>query len=165
MLIPLDGSEEGYTNVRSLLSWMRGNPVTEHNLDLALGNIINNPQFGRIYFKPQPKQNREYGPGGRKNHAFGQKEEPKKSTTIDQQEYVNGRKNHAFAPREIVAQKQSTETDGWQFTIDRLLKEWVTPGQQVKLQNEYNSGVAAGKSRREIAASLGAMVRDQKRGR
>src|SRR5450755_643248 len=69
-LIGLDGSEEGYANVRSLLGWMRGNPVTQHNLDLALGNIINNPQVGqRIHFKPQPKQERPYGPGGKLNHA------------------------------------------------------------------------------------------------
>jgi hypothetical protein len=70
LLIGLDGSEEGYANVRSLLGWMRGNPVTQHNLDLALGNIINNPQFGRIYFKPQPKQDRSIGPGGKINHAL-----------------------------------------------------------------------------------------------
>jgi hypothetical protein len=70
LLIGLDGSEEGYANVKSLLGWMRGNPVTGHNLDLALGNIINNPQFGRIYFKPQPKQDRSIGPGGKINHAL-----------------------------------------------------------------------------------------------
>jgi hypothetical protein len=50
MLIGIDGSEEGYQNVASLLGWMRGNAVTAHSLDLALGNIINNPQFGRIHF-------------------------------------------------------------------------------------------------------------------
>jgi hypothetical protein len=75
LLIGLDGSEEGYANVRSLLGWMRGNPVTQHNLDLALGNIINNPQFGRIYFKPQPKQDRSIGPGGKINHALVNKSE------------------------------------------------------------------------------------------
>jgi hypothetical protein len=47
-----------------------GNPVAGHNLDLALGNIINNPQFGRIHFKPQPKQDRRIGPGGKINHAL-----------------------------------------------------------------------------------------------
>src|ERR1700730_7235031 len=70
LLIGLDGSEEGYTNVKSRLGWMRGNPVTEHNLGLALGNIINNPQFGRIHFKPQSKQDRSIGPGGRINHSI-----------------------------------------------------------------------------------------------
>jgi hypothetical protein len=74
-MIGLDGSEEGYANVRSLLGWMRGNPVTGHNLDLALGNIVNNPQFGRIYFKPQPKQDRSIGPGGRLNHSIVNKSE------------------------------------------------------------------------------------------
>lgn len=47
LLVGLDGSPEGYQNVLSLLSWFRGNPVTSHNLDLALGNIINNPQVGQ----------------------------------------------------------------------------------------------------------------------
>jgi hypothetical protein len=75
LLIGLDGSEEGYANVASLLGWMRGNPVTVHNLDLALGNVINNPQFGRIYFKPQPKQDRSIGPGGKINHALVNKSE------------------------------------------------------------------------------------------
>jgi hypothetical protein len=75
LLIGLDGSEEGYANVASLLGWMRGNPVTQHNLDLALGNIINNPQFGRIYFKPQPKRDRSVGPGGKINHALVNKSE------------------------------------------------------------------------------------------
>ena len=63
MLIGLDGSEEGYQNVKSLLGWMRGNPVTDHNLDLALPNITNNIQFGRIHFKPQPRADRAYGRG------------------------------------------------------------------------------------------------------
>jgi hypothetical protein len=50
MLIGLDGSEEGYQNVASLLGWMRGNAVTAHSLDLALSNVTNNIQFGRIHF-------------------------------------------------------------------------------------------------------------------
>jgi hypothetical protein len=73
--IGLDGSEEGFENCASLLAWMRGNPVTEHTLDLALGNIINNPQFGTIHFKPQPKQDRSIGPGGRLNHSIVNKSE------------------------------------------------------------------------------------------
>jgi hypothetical protein len=75
LLIGLDGSEEGYQNLKSLLGWMRGNPVTQHNLDLALGNIINNPNFGRTHFRPQPKQDRSYGPGGKLNHALVNKSE------------------------------------------------------------------------------------------
>jgi hypothetical protein len=167
MLIGIDGSEEGYANVRSLLGWMRGNPVTGHNLDLALGNIINNPQFGRIYFKPQPKQSREVVQG-RPDHAFGQEEPKPKSSapSIQQQEFVSGRRNHAFAPPEIIAKQAAVEApDAWQEIINLHMKEWVTPGQQAKLENELNSGLAAGRSRREIAASLGAIVRDQRRGR
>jgi hypothetical protein len=167
LLIGLDGSEEGYTNVRSLLGWMRGNPVTGHNLDLALGNIINNPHFGRIYFKPQPKQSREVVQG-RPNHAFGQEEPKPKSAApgIQQQEFVNGRRNHAFTPPGTVAKQAAVEApDAWQEIINLHMKEWVTPGQHARLENELNAGLAAGRSRREIAATLGAIVRDQRRGR
>jgi hypothetical protein len=75
LLIGLDGSPEGYQNVATLLGWFRGNPVTSHNLDLALGNVVNNAKFGRIHFHPQPKQSREYGPGGLLNHAVVNKSE------------------------------------------------------------------------------------------
>jgi hypothetical protein len=68
MLIGLDGSPEGYQNVAALLGWMRGNRVTEHNLDLALSNITNNIQFGRIHFKAQPKADRSIV-GGLINHS------------------------------------------------------------------------------------------------
>ena|ERR1700722_2871097 len=96
MLIGLDGSEEGYQNVASLLGWMRGNPVTDHNLDLALSNITNNIQFGRIHFKPQPRADRAYGPGGKLNHAFGLKDEPAKSAEVQQEFHRSGRRNHAY---------------------------------------------------------------------
>jgi hypothetical protein len=168
LLIGLDGSEEGYTNVASLLGWMRGNPVTSHNLDLALGNIINNPQFGRIHFKPQPKQARPYGPGGKLNHAFGKTEEPKKAAAVgvQQQEYVNGRKNHAYVPPEEAAKKVAVEApDAWQEICQLHLKEWVTQGQRAKLEAEYNSGIASGKSWREIDAALGEIVKGWERGR
>jgi hypothetical protein len=75
LLIGLDGSEEGYQNVATLLGWFRGNAVTAHHLDLALGNVINNAQFGRIHFHPQPKQDRSIGPGGKINHALVNKSE------------------------------------------------------------------------------------------
>jgi hypothetical protein len=168
LLIGLDGSEEGYTNVASLLGWMRGNPVTGHNLDLALGNIINNPQFGRIHFKPQPKQARPYGPGGKLNHAFGKTEEPKKAAAVgvQQQEYVNGRKNHAYTPPEDAAKKVTVQApDAWQQICQLHLKEWVTPGQRDKLQAEYNAGIASGKSWREIGTALGQIVKSRERGR
>ena len=39
LLVSLDGSEEGYQNVSSILGWLRGNQVTAHGLDIALGNV------------------------------------------------------------------------------------------------------------------------------
>jgi hypothetical protein len=51
LLIGIDGSEEGYQNVASLLGWMRGNSITAHSLDLALGNIINSPKVGQRIFQ------------------------------------------------------------------------------------------------------------------
>jgi hypothetical protein len=75
LLIGIDGSEEGYQNVATLLGWFRGNTVTAHHLDLALGNCVNNAQFGRIHFAPQPKQDRSIGPGGKINHALVNKSE------------------------------------------------------------------------------------------
>jgi len=165
MLIGLDGSEEGYQNVKSLLGWMRGNPVTDHNLDLALSNITNNIQFGRIHFKPQPRADRAYGPGGKLNHAFGQKEEPKKVAAQGQPEYVNGRKNHAYTPPENAAKKPAEAPDAWHQICKLHLKEWVTPGQRDKLQAEYDAGIATGKSWREIGAALGQIVKGWERGR
>jgi hypothetical protein len=168
LLIGLDGSTEGYQNVASLLGWMRGNPVTAHNLDLALGNIINNPKVGqRIHFKSQPRQQDRSVVQGRFNHAYGQEEKPKpKATGVQQQEYVNGRKNHAYtSPEEAVKKVATQPVDSWQQIIDIQMKEWTTPGQQVKLQNELNAGLAAGRSRSDISMSLAAIIRDQHRGR
>ena len=100
---------------------------------------------------------------------FSGPEEPKPKAAavgVQQQEYVNGRKNHAYTPPGCATKQVAVEgPDAWQEIINLHMKEWSTPGQQVKLQNELNAGVAAGKSRREIAASLGAIVRDQRRGR
>ena len=73
-LVGIDGSEEGYQNVATLLGWFRGNAVTAHHLDLALGNVINNAQFGRIHFHPQPKADRSIV-GGRLNHSLVNKSE------------------------------------------------------------------------------------------
>jgi hypothetical protein len=166
LLIGLDGSEEGYTNVASLLGWMRGNPVTGHNLDLALGNIINNPQFGRIFFKPQPRQQDRSVVQGRPNHAFGQEEPKPKAAATHQQEYVNGRKNHAYTPPEEAAKKVAVQApDAWQEICQLHLKEWVTPGQRAKLQAEYDAGIATGKSWREIGAALGQIVKGWERER
>ena len=165
MLIGLDGSEEGYQNVASLLGWMRGNPVTEHNLDLALGNIINNIQFGRIHFKPQPRADRPYGPGGKLNHAFGQKHEPAKSVEVQQEFHPSGRRNHAYKPTPDGAAKPAPAPDAWQQICQLYLKQWVTPGQRAKLEAEYNAGIATGKSWREIGTALGQIAKGWKRGR
>jgi hypothetical protein len=167
LLIGLDGSEEGYANIASLLGWMRGNPVTRHNLDLALGNIINNPQVGRrIHFKPQPKQQDRSVVQGRRNHAFGQEEPKAKAATTETREFVNGRRNHGYIPPEDAAKKTAIQVpDAWQEIINIQMREWSIPGQQVKLQNELNAGLAAGRSRRDISSSLAAIIRDQQRGR
>ena len=165
MLIGIDGSEEGYQNVASLLGWMRGNPVTEHNLDLALGNIINNIQFGRIHFKPQPRADSAYGPGGKLNHAFGQKDEPAKSVEVQQEFHPNGRRNHAYKPTQDAATKPTPAPDAWKEICQLHLKEWVTPGQRDKLRAEYDAGIATGKSWREIGAALGQIVKGWERGR
>jgi hypothetical protein len=167
LLIGLDGSEEGYQNIATLLGWFRGNPVTSHNLDLALGNVVNNAKFGRIHFKPQPRQQDRSVVLGRPNHAFGQEEpKPKAAAANHQQEYVNGRKNHAYTPPEEAQKKVAVQApDAWKEICQLHLREWVTPSQQDKLQNEYNAGLAAGKSHRHIATSLAAIIRDQHRGR
>src|ERR1700733_12559636 len=165
MLIGLDGSEEGYQNVASLLAWMRGNPVTDHNLDLALGNITNNIQFGRIHFKPQPRADRAYGPGGKLNHAFGQKDEPAKSVEVQQEFHPNGRRNHAYKPTQDASAKSAPAPDAWQEICQLHLREWVTQGQRAKLEAEYSAGIASGKSWREIAAALGHIVKARERGR
>ncbi len=73
-LVGIDGSEEGYQNVATLLGWFRGNAVTAHHLDLALGNIVNNAKFGRIHFHPQPKADRSIV-GGLINHSIVNKTE------------------------------------------------------------------------------------------
>ena len=166
LLIGLDGSEEGYQNVATLLGWFRGNPVTSHNLDLALGNVINNAKFGRIYFHPQPRQQDRSVVQGRPNHAFGQEEPKPKAPTTGLPEYVNGRKNHAYVPPEEAAKKVAAQApDAWQEICQLYLKKWVTPGQRAKLEAEYNAGIASGKSWREIGTALGQIVKGWERGR
>src|SRR5580692_817122 len=117
MLIGIDGSNEGYQNVLSLLGWMRGSAVTAHSLDLALGNIINNPQVGqRIHFHPQPKQQDRSVVQGRPNHAWGQEEPKPKAAAagVQGQEFVNGRRNHAYVPPEGAQKKVAAAVpDSW----------------------------------------------------
>lgn len=161
--IGLDGSEEGFENCASLLGWMRGNPVTEHNLDLALGNIINNPQFGRVHFKPAPKQDRSIV-GGLINHARTHRDEPKSSEP--QVEYRNGRRNHASEVQpKPQANKSEPAVDSWKQIVDLRMCQWTTHGQQAILQAEYDRGIATGKSWREIGAALGQIVKGWERGR
>jgi hypothetical protein len=161
--IGLDGSDEGFENCASLLGWMRGNPVTEHTLDLALGNIINNPQFGRVHFKPAPKQDRSIV-GGRINHSLIHRNEPKSSEP--QVQYRNGRRNHASEvqpkPHES---KSEPAVDSWKEIVDRYRAQWITPGQKATLDAEYNRGIQTGKSWREIGAALGQIVKGWERGR
>jgi hypothetical protein len=161
--IGLDGSEEGFENCASLLAWMRGNPVTEHNLDLALGNIINNPQFGRVHFKPLPKQDRSIV-GGRINHALTHHDEPKSNEP--QVQYRNGRRNHAseIQPKPHES-KPAPVADPWKEIVGRYMTQWTTHGQQAILQAEYNRGTATGKAWRDIGAALGQIVKGWERGR
>jgi hypothetical protein len=170
LLVAIDGSEEGYQNVKSLLEWMRGSAVTARSLDLALGNLINNPKPGqRIHFHPQPKSQDRSVVQGRANHAFAAVDEPKPKAAagIQQQEFVNGRRNHGYIPPEEATKKVTAQAplDAWQEIINIQLKDWVTANQQVRLENEYKAGLASGKSLRDISSSLAVMVKDRHRGR
>lgn len=160
--IGLDGSDEGFENCASLLGWMRGNHVTEHTLDLALGNIINNPQFGRVHFKPAPKQDRSIV-GGRINHALTHREEPK--TNESQVDYRNGRRNHASEVQKPQESKTAPTVDSWKQIVDLCMRRWTTHGQQATLQAEYDRGISTGSSWREIGAALGQIVKGWERGR
>jgi hypothetical protein len=166
-LIGIDGSEEGYKNVESLLSWMRESSVTARGLDIALGNLLNNPQPGqRIYFHPRPPQQDRSVVGGKPNHAFG--EQPKAAAAGAQQEFhPNGRRNHSYVDPAADAAKQVTAAprDAWAEIIQMQLKDWTLPSQEARLQNEYAAGVKAGKSDRDISSSLQAIIRDRQRGR
>jgi hypothetical protein len=169
LLIGIDGSPEGYQNVLSLLSWFRGNSVTSHNLDLALGNIINNPQVGqRIHFHPQPKQQDRSVVQGRPTHAWGQEEPKPKAAAagVQGQEFVNGRRNHAYVPPEGAQKKVAAAVpDSWREIVQIQLRDWTVPSQQTRLENEYKAGVAAGRTNREISESLAILIKDQHRGR
>lgn len=160
--IGLDGSEEGSENCASLLGWMRGNPVTEHTLDLALGNVMNSPQFGRVHFKPAPKQHRSIV-GGRINHSLTHRDEPRSSEP--QVEYRNGRRNHASEVRQKTMETPAPVPDAWQQIVNHHMTQWVTHSQKATLEAEYNRGIATSKSWREIGAALGQIVKRWGRGR
>jgi hypothetical protein len=165
-LVSIDGSEEGYKNVESLLSWMRGNSVTAAHLDMALGNLMNNPNPGqRIHFHARPPQQDRSVVGGKPNHAFNYKEEPKPAAGILQQEFINGRRNHAYVSPDAAKKVPAQPVDAWAEIIAIQLKDWVLPNQEARLQNEYKAGVAAGRTNRDISTSLAAIIRDRQRGR
>jgi hypothetical protein len=167
-LVGLDGGEEGYMNAKSLLEWTkgRGGAVTARSLDLALSNLINSPLPGqRIHFHSRSAQQDRSVVQGRPNHAFNQPE-VKKAAVGDNREYIGGRKNHAWTPPgEAAKNVTAAPVDAWQRIIEIQLKDWVTPSQEARLQNEYKAGVAAGKSLRDISTSLQGMIKDRQRGR
>jgi hypothetical protein len=159
--------DQGFSNVSVLLSWLlnRRYAITEQVLTMAVGNC-QNTSHRKLYWKEGPKQDRAYGPGGKLNHAFGQKDEPAKSVEVQQEFHPNGRRNHAYTPTQDAATKPArAATDAWQQTCQLHLKEWVTQGQRAKLEGEYNAGIASGKNWREIGAALGHIVKGWERGR
>jgi hypothetical protein len=126
-----------------------------------------NYRFQRVSLGTElPKQSREYV-HGRPNHAFGETEDSKpKAATVQQSEYVNGRKNHGYVPPEEAAKKVAVQApDACREICQLHLKQWITQGQRVKLESEYNAGIASGKSWREIGAALGQIVKGWERGR
>ena len=130
-LVGIDGSPEGYMNVKSLLEWMRGSVVSSHSLDLALSNLINSPKPGqRIHFHARPEQQDRSVVQGKPNHAWGQKEEPKKAAVagVQGQEFVNGRRNHAYVPPEEAQKKVAVAApDAWAEIISLQLRDCLRP--------------------------------------
>jgi hypothetical protein len=158
--------DQGFSNVSVILAWLlnRCYAITERGLTMALGNCQTNGRR-KVYWKEGPKQDRAYGPGGKLNHAFGQKDEPAKPAEAQQEFHPNGRRNHSYTPPENAAKKPAEAPDAWKEICQLHLKEWVTPGQRAKLEAEYNSGIATGKSWRDIGAALGQIVKSRERGR
>jgi hypothetical protein len=67
-------------------------------------------------------------------------------------------------PPENTAKIPAETPDAWKEICQLNLKERVTQGQRVKLESEYNAGIASGKSWREIGAALGQIVKGWERG-
>lgn len=157
---------KGFSNVSVLVAWLlnRRYAVTEAGLDMALGNVQNTGKR-KIFWKANPKQNREYVQG-RPNHAFGQTAEPKASVTRER-EYVNGRRNHSYVEQKSANEPCEPEpkVDAWKQVADLCVRQWTTHGQRATLQAEYDRGIATGKSWREIGAALGRIVKGWERGR
>jgi hypothetical protein len=159
---------KGFSNVSVLCAYLinRRRPISEEGLTMALGNAQNSGHR-KIFWKESPKESREYV-HGKKNFAFGQDAKPKPAAAgVQQQEFhPNGRRNHSYVSPEEAQKKVAAQApDSWQEIIDLHMREWVTPSQQSRLENELSAGLAAGRSKRDIAMSLGALVKDQRRGR
>ncbi len=156
----------GFSNVSVIVAWLlnRRYAISDQGLTMALGNCQANGRR-KLYWKEGPKQDRAYGPGGKLNHAFGQKDESAKSVEVQQEFHPNGRRNHAYKPTPDAATKAVPAPDAWQEICQLHLKEWVTPGQRDKLRAEYDAGIATGKSWREIGTALGQIVKGWERGR
>jgi hypothetical protein len=159
---------KGFSNVSVLCAYLinRRRAISEEGLTMALGNAQNSGHR-KIWWKESPKESREYV-HGKKNFAFGQEEPKPKAAAVgvQQQEFVNGRRNHSYVPPEEAQKKVAAQpVDSWQEIIDIQMKQWVTPSQQARLENEYKAGLASGKSLRDISSSLAVMVKDQHRGR
>jgi hypothetical protein len=155
--------DEGFSNFGQIVSWLlnRRYAVTEAGLDMALTNVQNNSRR-KLFWHDGPKQSREYVQG-KPNHAFNN--EPPKPATAQSEFYSNGRRNHSYTPPENAAKKTAEAPDAWKEICQLHLKEWVTQGQRAKLEAEYNAGIAAGKSWREIGVALGQIVKARERGR
>jgi hypothetical protein len=159
---------KGFSNVSVLCAYLinRRRPISEEGLTMALGNAQNSGHRKIFWKESTKKESREYVQG-RPNHAFNQEPKPKAAAAgIQGQEFVNGRRNHSYVPPEEAQKKVAAAApDAWQEIIQIQLRDWVTPSQEARLQNEYKAGVAAGRTNREISESLAVLVRDQHRGR
>jgi hypothetical protein len=155
--------DEGYSNVSQVVSWLlhRGYSVTEAGLDMAVTNVQNNSRR-KLFWHDGPKQSREYVQG-KPNHAFNN--EAPKPATAQPEFYPNGRRNHNYMSPENTAKIPAEAPDAWKEICQLHLKQWITQGQRVKLESEYNAGIATGKSWREIGSALGQIVKGWERGR
>jgi hypothetical protein len=154
---------KGFSTVSVIVAWLlnRRYAITAENLTMALGNCQRSSHRA-IHWKELPKQDRSVV-GGRKNHAHPSNETPP-STATQPGFYPSGRRNHSYRAPEI-ANEPVQPADPWQTLIDLYMREWTYPSQRARLQGELDAGLAAGRTRREIAESLGRIVRDQRKGR
>ena len=154
---------KGFSNVSVIVAWLlnRRYAITSENLTMALGNCQRSSHRA-IHWKEAPKQDRSVV-GGRKNHAHPSNETPQ-STPTQPEFYPSGRRNHSYRAPETTSEPVQP-ADPWQALIDLYMREWTYPSQRARLQGELDAGLAANKSRREIAEALGRIVRDQRRGR